>query len=164
MTPPPYPRHRLNALPRRQPHRGAILLAVLVCLVVASAITGLAMQTSLRARHQMKVHWQLEQTRMLLDVGIRRTLKLAAEDVDYEGESWVLDDAFETFSQARVEIKSLPPDESNEQASRRFEIIATIHNLDSVPVQTKRSRIIPVQISSSSNESDSANNGPSDNS
>lgn len=117
----------------------------------------------------MKVHWQLEQTRTLLDAGIRRTLSLAAEDSNYEGESWVVDDALESFSEARVEIKLLPTDSPDETDATQFEVIATIRNRDLQPVQTKRSQIVVTQRTSSAEPSrasddNSSPNEPSDNS
>ncbi|WP_144058784.1 hypothetical protein [Rhodopirellula sp. SWK7] len=159
------PAHRHAA----QKRSGTILIAVLVCLAIASTITGAAIQSSLRARHQMKVHWQLEQTRTLLDAGIRRTLSLAAEDSNYEGESWVVDDALESFSEARVEIKPLPTDNLDETDVARFEVIATIRNRDLQPVQTKRSQIVVTQRTSSPapsrpSDDNSSPNEPSDNS
>lgn len=130
---------------KRNAQRGGwTMVAVLVCLGVAMAITAAGMRTSLRARRQLNNQWQLEQTRLLLDVGIRRVQRLASEQPDYAGESWSLDGAFESFPEARVEIEALSAEAAGDDATRRFEVVSIIRNRDKIPVQTKRSRIVSV--------------------
>lgn len=124
---------------------GWTMVAVLVCLSIATAITALGMRTSLRARRQLNNQWQLEQTRLLLDAGIRRVGRLANEQPDYEGELWNLDGVLESYPEARVEIKALSSDASQPDADRRFEVVSIIRNGDQTPVQTKRSRIVSMK-------------------
>lgn len=140
----------------RHRHEGAVLLAVLVCLGIASAITGLAMHRSLSVRRQLNHDWQLEQTRMLLDAGIRRTYRNLSRNPDYIGESWVLDGALESYATARVEIAKAGDDtedvnqvpenrDAHEAMPNRFKVTATIRNRDVHPFQTKRTRVIAVR-------------------
>tara|TARA_A100001391_G_scaffold74627_2_gene48267 strand:- start:216 stop:944 length:729 start_codon:yes stop_codon:yes gene_type:complete len=136
----------------RNRRTGAVLLAVLICLGIASAITGTALHRSLRARRQFSHDWQLEQTRLLLDAGIRRTHRNALDRADYVGESWILDGAFQSYPVARVEIQTVDVDELNGEtvvrthgSSVRFRITATIQNRDANPFQTKRSRVVSVR-------------------
>ncbi|EMI54730.1 hypothetical protein [Rhodopirellula sallentina] len=124
--------------------RGTVLIAVLVCLTVASAITGVALQSSLRSRRHMNVQWQLEQTRLLLDAGIRRAMTRGADNPDYEGESWSVDDALEAFPVANVEIRPTQDDASENSNLRLYRVTALIQNRDRIPVQTKRSQIIRI--------------------
>lgn len=129
---------------RRNRRDGAVLLAVLVCLGIASAITGVALHRSLLARRQLNHEWQLEQTRVLLDAGIRRTHRNVRENPGYVGESWDVDGALESYATARVEIEATDSDETDAD-SKRFKIIATIQNRDVHSFQTKRSRVITVR-------------------
>lgn len=161
---------------KRNRRRGAVLLAVLVCLGIASAITGVAVHRSLSARRQLNHNWQLEQTRMLLDAGIRRMHRKLAEKPDYTGESWRLDGALESYATARVEIEvtndeatngNTPVGNSDEPVAmlRRFQLTATIQNRDVHPFQTKRSRIIAVHATQqvgAADPTDDAGNNASD--
>lgn len=138
------------------PRAGAVLLAVLVCLGIASAITGLAVHRSLSVRRQLNHDWQLEQTRMLLDAGIRRTHRNLSQNPNYVGESWILDRALESYATARVEIANvddeaggvMPKTENRDERElmpNRFKVTATIRNRDVNPFLTKRSRVIAVR-------------------
>jgi len=131
---------------RKRRRDGWTMIAVLVCLSIAMAITAAGMRTSLRARRQLNNQWQLEQTRWLLDAGIRRTQRLAAEQPDYEGESWVLDEALDSYASARVEINVVKSDSYVANEVKQFEIVSIIRNRDDVPVQTKRSRVVSVSV------------------
>ncbi|TWT75407.1 hypothetical protein [Allorhodopirellula solitaria] len=128
----------------RMRRSGAVLLAVLVCLGIASAITGLAMQRSLRARRQLNHDWQLEQTRLLLDAGVRHVHRSVTENPDYTGELLELGAALESYATARVEIEAAE-DDAAAVSSKRFMVVATIQNQDVHPFQTKRSRVIATQ-------------------
>ncbi len=128
-----------------QNRSGAVLLAVLVCLGIASAITASAIHTSLRARRQMDAHWQLEQTRQLLDAGIRHTHRVAADQAKYEGESLNLDDTLDAYPFARIEIKPAVDETTSDDRFRLYEVVATLHNDDATPRQTKRSRIVRIR-------------------
>lgn len=121
--------------------RGMLLICVLVCLGIASTITGITIQSSLRARKQMKRHWQLEQTRVLLDAGVRRAIaKSQAGDSAWE-QPWDVSDAFDSFAVASVMVESGtdgPADQGN------YRIIAEMKTDDTSPTVTRRSRVISI--------------------
>jgi hypothetical protein len=130
----------------RQIRSGAILLAVLVCLGIASAITATGIHTSLRARRGMDAQWQLEQTRQLLDAGIRHTYRMTADQAKYEGELLILDNTLDAYPFARIEIKPAVAETTFDGKFRLYDVVATLHNRDATPRQTKRSRMIRVRI------------------
>ncbi len=75
---------------RRPTRQASVLVAVLVCLVVASALVTSSVRTALNARRAMRTQHQLRQTELLLAAGIQRaTRKLRTAD-DYIGETWKL--------------------------------------------------------------------------
>ena len=129
----------------------AILIVVLVCLGIASSMTVTAMQSSLRARREMSRQWQLEQTRWLLDAGIRQAMNSAtktdqepdndsAPDAAVAGETWDVTDSVSRCSAATITIT--PVESSAGDDAAVFEVTAVIENEDSPPVQTRRSRVI----------------------
>ena len=88
----------------RSTRSGAILLCVLACLGVATAIVMVSIQSSLRTRRQIRQELQLEQTRSLLDAGVAYAKSRLSADPEYEGESWQVDPGFGPYAEATVEI------------------------------------------------------------
>ena len=84
---------------------GAVLISVLACLVVTTAIAALTVRQSLEARRQGRVERQLRQTQYLLDAGIRRAAERLRADASYSGETWQPTVALARFGAVRVEIR-----------------------------------------------------------
>jgi type II secretory pathway component PulK len=69
---------------------GAILIAVLVCLVIVMALIGGLLQGTLRARRQLLAERDRRQAELLLQAGLDRAALALASETDYRGESWEL--------------------------------------------------------------------------
>ena len=69
------------------PRRGAVLIAVLVCLAIVMMLMLGAVQISVRQQRQVRQHLQLEQTRWLLDAGISRAISQLQSQPEYRGET-----------------------------------------------------------------------------
>lgn len=122
-----------RSVPRRS---GMILVCVIVALVIAVALSGLMIQSSLRARRQMQTEWQLEQTRMLLDVGIRTAMSQPKRSKQVN----VLDDALPRYSSGRISIELL--DEPAIDNKVAYRVTAMIESRGQLPVVTRRSRTV----------------------
>jgi len=92
---------------------GAVLISVLACLVVTTAIAALTVRQSLEARRQGRVERQLRQTQYLLDAGIRRAAERLRADASYSGETWEPTAALARFGAVRVEIRVTAVDDDD---------------------------------------------------
>ncbi len=99
------PPQRLTVTTLARRRTGAVLISVLACLVVTTAIAALTVRQSLEARRQGRVERQLRQTQYLLDAGIRRASERLRADESYAGESWEPTAALPRFGAVRVEIR-----------------------------------------------------------
>ena len=127
--------------------RGMLLICVLVCLGIASAITGLTIQSGLRARKQMRRHWQLEQTRSLLDAGVRRAITDYQAGEEAWNKTWDVRNAFDDFAVASVTIESAADGSPNKSD---FRVTAELQTNDLSPSVTRRSRVISLTESTKS--------------
>lgn len=99
------PPQRLTVTTLARRRTGAVLVSVLACLVVTTAIAALTVRQSLEARRQGRVERQLRQTQYLLDAGIRRAAERLRADASYSGETWQPTVALARFGDVRVEIR-----------------------------------------------------------
>lgn len=105
---------------RIKKRRGTILIAVLVCLGVATTIVLGAVQTSIRQHRQVRQELQLEQTRWLLDAGIDKAVAgFLAQPDSYEGEILTITPAFEKYPQATIEISLMENDRQTDRVRLR---------------------------------------------
>ena len=75
-------------LPHGARRNGIVLVAVLVCLIVASAVFGMATKLAV-ARHLAARHRQIElQAQFLTESGIERAAARLAVRPEYRGETW----------------------------------------------------------------------------
>lgn len=112
---------RLAGTTLRGRRTGAVLIAVLACLVITTAIAALTVRQSLEARRQGRVERQLRQTQYLLDAGIRRAAERLRADASYSGETWEPTAALARFGDVRVEIRITGTDDedtASEDATR----------------------------------------------
>jgi hypothetical protein len=72
--------------------RGLVTACVLVCLIITVSLVATLLQSTLRARRDVAVRLQVLQTDWLLDAGIQLANRQLAKSVDYEGETWQIDD------------------------------------------------------------------------
>lgn len=87
---------------------GAILIAVLACLLVGVLIAGLTLQTAMRGRREAKLQRQLAQTEWLCEGGIVRAVAALKHSTEYTGETWQPDLNMEPLEKAVVDIQVKP--------------------------------------------------------
>ena len=127
---------RSRNLPKR---RGAILIAVLVCLGIATTIVLGAVQTSIRQHRQVRNELQLEQTRWLLDAGVERAVAgFLAQPDNYQGEMLTITPGFEKYGQATIDISLIQYDRQTDRATLR--VTAQLVGGGSLAPTTQRSR------------------------
>lgn len=68
-----------------------MLVCVIVCLSIASALVTATTQSALRLRRQARVERQLRQAEWLLEAGARQAVARIAQSAVYKGEVWLLD-------------------------------------------------------------------------
>ena len=79
------PLRRLAPARRRS---GMVLIAALVCLLILTGMIGTMLQTSLRARRQLRTERELIQCKLLLQAGMDRAAFRLSSDSEYAGETW----------------------------------------------------------------------------
>jgi type II secretory pathway component PulK len=99
-------RNKLNGTNRHRCDRNASILPVaLVCLAVASTLMLSALRVGLQARMQLHTAHQVQQTRWLLDAGVRRALASLRKNADYDGETIRLDESLIRERSATLTIR-----------------------------------------------------------
>jgi hypothetical protein len=131
---------------------GSILICVLVCLGISASIMMVSVRSSLRVRRQMRIETQLEQTRWLLEAGMRRGASRFREDPGYQGETWKVVPALASYRDATVEIKVTRNGVSGEQA--RMNVSARIGGQTTHTESTQRSATLLVQRTQSNSETE----------
>ena len=130
---------------------GAAMVCVLVCLGIATTIMLVSVRSTLQVRRQMRQELQLEQTRWLVEAGMTRATALLQEQPTYQGETWRVDSAFESYSQAVVEIAVVRHSDNPDQA--QLKVTARVRGPDPTDHPTQRSGTMLVDLKSPSNES-----------
>jgi hypothetical protein len=74
---------------KRKPHKGAILVAVLVTMLVVTSMVGTTMVLSLRSQRECRVERQMMQIQFLCEAGAMRTLEKLHADPTFVGERWL---------------------------------------------------------------------------
>jgi len=72
------------------PRRGAVLLAAMVCLIVASMVALGIVRAALGAQRQLRVSQRSVQAERLAEAGIERAAAQLRGAADYQGETWQL--------------------------------------------------------------------------
>lgn len=125
---------------RPKPRGGALLICVLVCLLVASAMVTATTLSALQSRRNVRLQHQMRQTELLLDAGILRAVSQLQRSDVYEGETWRPENAVDRFNHASVEIRIFPS-KQNRNDSRHIEVAASIGGADD-PMQFNASRTL----------------------
>ena len=110
--------------PHRKPRGGALLICVLVCLLVASAMVTATTRSALQSRRNVRLQHQMRQTELLLDAGVLRAASQLQLSDDYEGETWRPKGALDRFDNPLVEIRISSGEQQGD--SRRVEVIASL--------------------------------------
>jgi hypothetical protein len=90
---------------RASTRRGALVVCVLVCLLVAGTVVTATTRLALQSRREVRLNQQLRQTELLLDAGILRAARQLQTSADYKGETWRPTDAISRFDNAQVQIR-----------------------------------------------------------
>jgi Tfp pilus assembly protein PilV len=75
----------------RKPARGMTVVAVLVCLLILTLISGAVLKVGHARRELARGHEHRLQAAWLSESGTQRALARLALDSDYKGETWALD-------------------------------------------------------------------------
>lgn len=84
--------------------RGTVLIAVLVCLGFATSVLLGTVQTTLQLRREIRKELQIEQTKWLMDLGVRKAIANAGQQPGYDGETITVSPAPGRYADASVEI------------------------------------------------------------
>lgn len=114
------------------------MIAVLVCIGVATTILFGAVEQSLRCRRQMRNEAQLEQVRWLVDAGVRKAISNLEQRPGYEGESFVVTPQICENLVAKLEIKVSPTESATGQV--RVVVTAALNKTDEELPKVKRSK------------------------
>jgi hypothetical protein len=103
--------HSASTIRSATRRRGAILVAVIVCLVIASSLLVSTLGVAVSQRHAVEVQlWRIE-AEWLAQSGLGRAAARLAADAHYAGETWWL--PAEEFggreaAVVRIEVKAVP--------------------------------------------------------
>jgi len=142
---------------RREARRGLVLVCVIACLIVSSALVALAVQSSLRGRREARLQLQLRQTELLCEAGVMRATKQFEKSESYAGEQWLPELNLENYHDAVVEIEVTNVDQDTSQSNKSSKKITVIARLDSYldrdgPMQRTHNFIVPIQTLSTLSE------------
>jgi type II secretory pathway component PulK len=68
--------------------QGSVLVCVIACMIVVTAIAATSIQATLRTRRETKVELQVMQAELLCQAGISRARTQLESNSDYDGERW----------------------------------------------------------------------------
>jgi type II secretory pathway pseudopilin PulG len=147
----------MNKISQRNPRSGSILVIVIVLMIVASTILFGMVQGGIRHRRQLRQELQMEQTRLMLDAGIRTAIKKVKSQPAYSGETISIDKFLGEHSKATIEIKV---DESgtSEELNPRPEVLvlATLSGAGEWSFTTQRSHTMFVARTEQNSSKDSS--------
>lgn len=124
--------------------RGAVLFAVLVCLLVVSGLTIQLARAALMHQRQLRVQQYATQSYWLAHSACRRAIARLQTDPQYTGETWKIDagelsghDASVVIwvrqvevqlDKRRVTVEATYPSDNVHRASTRKELVVSIRN------------------------------------
>lgn len=97
---------------KRSPRRGAILVALLICLLIVLMISAASVRVLVLQHRVARDEPQQLQAAWLADSAVDRALARLAKDAGYEGETWevALDDDAVTKGIAVIVVKAVEAD------------------------------------------------------
>ena len=91
---------------RPQKRQASILVCVLACMAVATALVVATTRSALQSRREVRKQLDLRQIEFVLGAGIQRAVGQLAADAQYGGETWTLSkSAVGDLDSAQVEIE-----------------------------------------------------------
>ena len=79
----------VNNFPKKS-RRGAILVVILVCFIVAATIFSLLVKSAFSERRTMETHLWRTQAQWLAEAALERAAARLAADANYTGETWTI--------------------------------------------------------------------------
>ena len=109
----------------RQQRRGAAMMVlVLTCLLVITALAGSMTAATLRSRRAVRSEHQLRQSELLLEAGVLRAASQLQNDPAYSGETWQPAATVGRFSHPLVDIQVTAA--TDDQTARLVEVTASL--------------------------------------
>ena len=124
---------------------GNLLIVALVSLAIATSLMFGALRTGLQARRQMRQQFQLEQTRWLLDAGVRHAHQMLRDDPDYDGETLTFD---KTLPHEHSAVLTIDVDRQAKDAdtAASFSVSSKLFRTDSPDRVVRRSETFPLTL------------------
>lgn len=125
--------------------RGTVLIAVLVCMGFATSVLLGVVQTSLRMRREVRQDLQMEQTKWLMDLGVRKAISGLRERPGYDGEILAVPLGLPKYVDASINIKVVREDQPDDRV--RLKVTAQLTGSGRTQTSTtQRSTEIVVKI------------------
>ena len=125
---------------RRAQRTGTMIICVLACLVIVTALAASMLKSALSGRKAVRQELQLSQTEFLLEAGIQRAVQKFNDDPEYTGEAWQLTkEVIPNCDSAVVEIAVSP---ATDDQPAQIEVIAQIPA--DAPQSVRRSYTFPL--------------------
>ena len=122
--------------PRESRRQGTVLICVMACMLIASALVASSLQVSLLARRETRRELQMIQTEWLLDAAVQRARDQLRESPDYVGETWRPRVEELCFDVVEATISVSAPDS---ESMRRIEVVARLGVINQPASQTQKS-------------------------
>ena len=128
---------RLHNSPRQHGRNGVTLVVVLVLISVVTIIMLTALTSTLRQRRQLRMDLQLEQTKWIVDAGVRKSLLELKRNPDFKGQTIDLSSALPKYEVSTLAIKRVVSDKK--KTGDTIEVNASIDFRKDTTRSTKRS-------------------------
>ena len=130
----------------RTPHRGSVLVAALVCMLVVMMVLGIMFQGVVRAHRQLHRERDLRQTELLLQAGCDRAAVQLSNAEDYHGETWNLPaDMIVGAGRGRVTIETT---RTVSQLVWEVKVVAEYPQDSETSIRRSRTFQLPIQVHS----------------
>ncbi len=135
----------------RSPRQGAVLIAVLACMMITIVMVGGAMKSTMAARRQCKSELQMQQAELLLQAGIDRVATLVQGDsLTTAPELWNAHSALPAYEVATVEYQIVEP---SENYARGLKCTVKLALSNQAKEMIQLSRVIPIKTTQASAQS-----------
>lgn len=136
---------------RCSPRSGAVLIAVLACMMITIVLVGGAMKSTMAARRQCKSELQMQQAELLLQAGIDRVATINQSDsVTTAPALWNAQSALPAYEIATVEYQLVEPTDIN---ARGLKCTVRLALSNQAKELIQLSRIIPFKSTQASDQS-----------
>lgn len=136
---------------KRSSRSGAVLIAVLACMMITIVLVGGAMKSTMAARRQCKSELQMQQAELLLQAGVDRVAMIVqSESVTTVPDLWNAQSALPAYEVATVEYQIVEPSEINVRGLKCTVKLALSNQAKEL---IQLSRIVPFKTNQASDQS-----------